>query len=200
MSDMALSIGRVLLIAGIILIGASVFLSNYGEALLTTSQAKLEDFEKMKNERYFVERPEKPVDISDYLVQPLKPIAKEEKEFYEQKLKEYNEEKKRLKEEYKKDLENYEKELREYNQKLKESNYRMKKEEAELTNMKKNLLRNASKYKNSSNYKEIPLYIRYGGTALLLLGALLILLFAEVQEKLGVLILLGFAFKWIVGL
>ena len=200
MNDMVLKAGRIFLVIGIIGVGASVFLSNYGGALLTTSNAKLQDFEKMKEERYYVERPEKPIDISDYLVPPIKPATKEEKEIYNQQLKNYNEEKKRLREDYKKELAEYEKQIREYNHKVKEMKFRMKKEEADLRNMKKNLLKNVQKYRNSSNYKVIPLYLRYAGAALLLFGALLILLMGEVQEKLGILVLLGFAFRWIVGL
>lgn len=202
MNNMILMAARILLIVGIIVICGSTLLANYNEVLLVTNKAKLEDFERMKNEKYSVKKPEKPIDMSEYIVHPKK-INKEssesEKEQYKQELDKYNSEVKNAEEVYKKKIEEYETGLAKYDYDLKNTKYNKLKDEGELNKSKNELIKKIQRSENAKDFKVLPFIIRYIGAFILLIGTLGILMFAEVQEKLGVLILIGFGFKWIIG-
>ncbi len=190
-------------IAGIILITIAVFVESYNVASLSTSKADLESFNKEMDERYKVEEPIKPVDLSKQLAEPVKPAedaTEAEKTKYDTDLAAYQELKKAEEEDYAAAQKEYEKARQQYNHDVKMMKYKKYKEEKEMTARKKEL-------ENTIKSKEIGIgviegssVIRLIGTILLLIGACGILVFAENMERLGMLILLGFAFKTIIGL
>ena len=202
MNNILLLTARILLIAGIIIICGSIMAANYNDVLLITNKAKLDDFERKKQEKYSVKKPEKPIDMSEYIIAPEK-ISKKaneaKKEEYKQELEEYNQEIKNARETYKKKLEEYNDALIKYKEDVKNVKFNMIKDETDMNKEKEEIIKKIQKSENAKNFKIIPLYIRYSGVFIFLIGALGILIFAEVQEKLGVLILIGLGFKCIIG-
>jgi hypothetical protein len=203
MQKMLLLAARGAAIAGIILITIAVFIESYNVASLSTSKAALESFNKETDERYKVEEPVKPVDLSKQLAEPVKPAddaTEAEKTKYDNDLAAYQELKKAEEEDYAAAQKDYEKARKQYDFDLKMMKYNKYKEEKVTAARKKEL-------ENSVKLKEIDIgviegssVVRLIGTILLLIGAFGVLVLAENLERLGVLILLGFAFKTIIGL
>ena len=203
MQKILLIAARGVILAGIILITVAVFLESYDVASLSTSKASLEFFNKELEERYKIEEPAKPADLSKQLAEPIKPAEDapaEEKTKYDTELKAYEELKKAEDDKFAAAQKEYEKSRQKYDYDVKMMKYKKLQEEKEFSAKKKSLENTIKLKEIGIGVIEVPAVIRLSGTILLLIGALGILMFAENMEKLGVLILLGFAFKTIIGL
>lgn len=194
---------RAVALVGIALIGTAVFLDNAKVASLSTTKGALETYTKDLEERYAVAEPAKPVDLSTLLAEPVKPADDAEAEVktkYEADLKAYGEQKTALAEEYKKAQAAYEIALKQYEFDKKTAEYKKAQEKADMDKKKKDLEAAIKTKEIEVNVIEASVALRFIGSLFLILGSLGILILAENMEKAAVLILIGFAFKTIIGL
>lgn len=196
-------LSRILLVAGIIVVACAVFVESWDVARLSSLKAKKSQMEYDRDHDFFVEAPTVPVNEKDYLVEPERLVdtaTDEEKAKYEKKLEEFKAEKEKLDKEYEKKKEEYSSALKEYNLKKQENRRKYVVSEGDYW---KNLTRLGYSIKQKEidiNKMWFSLVLRFVGSIILLLGSLGVLMYGEMYERLGVLFLVGFAFKTIVGL
>ncbi len=196
-------LSRILLVAGIIIVACAVFVESWDVARLSSLKAKKSQIEYDRDHDFFVEAPVVPVNEKDYLVEPEKPGDKatdEEKASYEKKLEETKVEKEKLDKEYEKKKQDYDKALKQFNLQKQDNRRKYVVSEGDYW---KNLTRLGYSIKQKEidiNKMWFSLVLRFVGSIVLLLGSLGVLMYGEMYERLGVLFLVGFAFKTIVGL
>lgn len=196
-------LSRILLVAGIIVVACAVFVESWDVARLSSLKATKSQMEYDRDHDFFVEAPVVPVNEKDYLIEPEMPGDKatdEEKAAYGKKLEEFKAEKEKLDKAYEEKKKDYDQAVKQFNLK-------------KLENRRNYVVTDGDYWKNltrigySIKQKEIDinkmwfsLILRFLGSIILLLGSLGVLMYGEMYERLGVLFLVGFAFKTIVGL
>lgn len=196
-------LSRILLVAGIIIVACAVFVESWDVARLSSLKATKSQMEYDRDHDFFVEAPVVPVNEKDYLIEPERPSDKatdEEKASYEKKLEETKVEKEKLDKEYEKKKEEYDKALKQFNLQKQENRRKYVVSDGDYW---KNLTRLGYSIKQKEidiNKMWFSLILRFLGSIILLLGSLGVLMYGEMYERLGVLFLIGFAFKTIVGL
>ncbi len=196
-------LSRILLVAGVVIIASAVFVESWDVARLSSLKAKKSQMEYDRDHDFFVEAPVVPVNEKDYIIEPEKPgdkVTDEEKASYEKKLEETKVEKEKLDKEYEKKKQDYDKALKQFNLQKQDNRRKYVVSDGDYW---KNLTRLGYSIKQKEidiNKMWFSLVLRFVGSIVLLLGSLGVLMYGEMYERLGVLFLVGFAFKTIVGL
>ena len=201
--DRIIFISRILLVAGIVIIAFAVFSETWDVARLSSLKASKAQLEYDRKFDFLVEEPIAPVNEKYYIVEPDRPgidATDEEKAQYEKLAEESNKEKERLENEFKAKQEKYTKALKDFNRKNLENRRKLVVSDGDYRNKIKQIGYSISQKEIDINKMWFPLLLRFLGSFILLLGSLGMLMYGEVYERLGVLVLLGFAFKTIVGL
>ncbi|MBN1524108.1 MAG: hypothetical protein JW904_06495 [Spirochaetales bacterium] len=194
---------RILVVLGILVMAAAVFIETNNVAVFSTAKADLEAFKKEVEEKYKLEKPAAPVDFSTRLIAPVKPAddaAAEETAQYEQRLKKYEEMKAAEEEAFKSAEEAYKKDLSEYNYQISLVNFEKAKEAESVKKQLEDKQEEIAALQIGINQITLNVLLRFFGVILMLLGAVGVLVYADTMEKLGLLVMLGFAFKTIIGL
>jgi hypothetical protein len=202
MQKILLLAARIAILLGVGLIALAVFIDSSKVASLSTAKGAQDSFTKELDDRYKVPEPAKPVDPA-MIPEPVKPgdnATDAEKSQYDKDLQAYQDLKKVKDDDYKKATADYEKARQKfaYDQKMMEYKKAIEKDQNEK--LKKDIDNSIKEKAIMVNVIELSVIIRFIGSLLLILGSVGILLYAETMEKLGMLILLGFAFKTIIGL
>jgi hypothetical protein len=196
-------ISRILLVAGVIVVALAVFLESWDAARVSSLKAKRAQLAFNRDHDYYLEAPIVPINEKDLIAEPQKPgltATADEKKAYEKEMASYNAEKDKLNNQYNENKKMYDQDLKDYNKK------RLENRRALVTSESK-YLKKITKLNYSIMQKDIdtgkkwfPLIIRFLGSLVLLAGSLGMLVYGEMYERLGVLFLIGFAFKTIIGL
>ncbi len=187
----------------ILLFSIGIFIENAAVASLSTLKADKAQIELDRVKDYKVEKPLPPIKESKYLIKPAKPprdASSEDITAYEGKLQKYEQEKKDLTEQYDEKMEDYEEEMQEYETELASLN---KDKAMSRNDYKRSLERVKNKIKQKKidiNKIFLPLLLRFLGSLIFFIGFMGILLHGDQYEKLGILVLTGFALKTIIGL
>lgn len=201
--DRIIFISRILLIAGIIIVAIAVLVENWDVAMLSSLKAKKAQAEYDREYDYYVEAPTVPVNEKDYLVAPENPgmdAGEEAKALYEKEMNEFNAEKEKLDKEYQEKQKEYQDALKKYNRKKLENRRKLVVSEGDYWKKIQRLNYAIKQKEIDINKMWFPLILRFLGAIVLLIGSLGILMYGEMYERLGILFLIGFAFKTIVGL
>jgi len=201
--DRVIFLSRILLVAGIIIVACAVFVESWDVARLSSLKATKSQMEFDRDHDFFVEAPVVPVNEKDYLVEPEKPGDKatdDEKTKYDKKLEEFKVEKEKLDKEYEKKKQEYDLALKNYNLQKQENRRKYVVTEGYYWKTLTRLGYSIKQKEIDINKMWFSLVLRFLGSIVLLLGSLGVLMHGEMYERLGVLFLIGFAFKTIVGL
>jgi hypothetical protein len=201
--DRIIFISRLLLVAGVVVVAFAVFIESWDAARLSSLKAKRAQLVFDRDHDYYLDVPAAPINEKDLIAEPQKPgvtATEDEKKTHEKDLASYNAEKDKLDKLYNENKKKYEQDLKAYN-KLRlenrrklitsESGYVKKITKVNFSIMQKDI---------DTNKKWFPLIIRFLGSIILLAGSAGMLVYGEMYERLGVLFLIGFAFKTIIGL
>lgn len=203
MKEKLLVAARAALIAGVIVMAAAVFLETNNVALFSTAKADLEAYKKGLEETYKLDKPAVPVDYSKKLVEPVKPAedaAAEEKSLYDSRLKEYGELKAQEEAAYAQAKKDFDKANAEYLYQKGKMDLRQAKEEESVKKQTEQYEKRIADLQVTINAISLSVLLRFLGVILLLLGGFGVLALGENMERVGVLVMLGFAFKTIIGL
>lgn len=203
MNDKILLGARILVVIGIIVMAGAVFIQTNNVTGFSTAQADLDALKLAAEEKYSLDKPIVPIDFSKHLVAPVKPAAaaaEEEVGLYEHRLKKYEEMMVAEVEVFKIAKATYKKDLAEYNYQMTLLNFKKVKENDSVQKQIKEQQKSLARLQIGVNQISLSLVFRFIGVILLLLGAAGMLLYADTMEKLGVLVMLGFAFKTIIGM
>ncbi|RPJ07103.1 MAG: hypothetical protein EHM28_08345 [Spirochaetaceae bacterium] len=203
MKEKLLMYARLAVVAGVILMATGIFFETNNVASLSTAKADLEVFKKSIEEKYKVEKPAYPVDFSLKLTEPAKPgdsATPEATTLYETRLKEYEELKKKESEAYTAAKAAYDKVYADYLYNKSKMDYNKARDDESIKKQIERMEKAIANMQITINVISLSVIFRFIGVILLLAGALGILVYAENMEKLGVLVMLGFAFKTIIGL
>lgn len=199
-----LIIARCLLFLGIFLIVFAIFLENNDVASLLGLRAKQNTLEWSEiTKRYEMEKLVKPINVVELTPEPIdygEYATEEEKTAYEKEMAEYEEWKQQEEEIYETAMQEYEKAKLKYEYDEKIMQYQMIKDAAEIFAEREEIQEYITEKEININNTAGKLLLRFIGTIILLLGALGIFILGDIMEKLGLLLLFGFAFKTIIGL
>jgi predicted HicB family RNase H-like nuclease len=198
-----LNVFRILFIIGIIVMGTAVFIDSSKVAFLSQLKSGEKRLQMDLEKRYEVQAPDRPLDESQYTIAPEVPASDatpEQKAEYEKVKKDYDDKVKALKEKYEAQLKTYEASYRDYLRKQREMSMKKSLESRDNKKAADDLSRKIQDSQLSVNEFVLSSILRFIGTLILLVGSLGLLVLAENYEKLGVLILLGFGLKTIIGL
>ena len=187
----------------IFLFSAGIFMENADVAALSTLKAKKSQIELDRDLDYGVEKPSRPINEARFLKKPVKPhrdAEQAELEEYDNALQEYEIKKEKLTGEYDERLAEYNSAMEEYKAKLADIT---KDKALSLSDYKQSLSAVREKIRQKKvdiNKIYFPLFLRFLGSLVFLFGFVGILLHGDQYERLGILILTGFALKTIIGL
>jgi hypothetical protein len=196
-------VSRILLVAGIVVVALGVFLESWDPARLSSLKAKRAQIAFDRDHDYYVEPPIIPINEKDLIAEPQKPglfAPADEKKAYDKDMAAYNAEKDKLNNLYNDNKKKYDQELKDYNKKRLENRRALITSEGKYARKLTRLNYSIMQKDIDTGRKTVPLIIRFLGTLVLLAGSLGILVYGEMYERLGVLFLIGFAFKTIIGL
>jgi hypothetical protein len=196
-------ISRILLVAGVIVVALAVFLESWDAARVSSLKAKRAQLAFNRDHDYYLEAPIVPINEKDLIAEPQKPgltATVDEKKAYEKDMALYNAEKDKLNNQYNENKKKYDLELKDYNKKRLENRRALITSESKYTRKITKLNYSIMQKDIDTGKKWFPLIIRFIGSLVLLAGSLGMLVYGEMYERLGVLFLIGFAFKTIIGL
>ncbi|MBV6492958.1 MAG: hypothetical protein LDLANPLL_00964 [Turneriella sp.] len=195
--------GRLLAVLGIIVVAFGIFLENWDVARLSSLKASLTQMETERTRKYTAEKPDYPVREVDFLIPP-RPVAYNatdaEKAAFAEAKSQYDTSRAELVKQFENDLKKYNDEQREYQKKTQEFKKQKALSEKEYQKKRREVKESIEDKEIAINKMWFPLILRFLGSLIFLGGALFILKNASQYEKVGVLILIGFAFKTIIGL
>lgn len=194
---------KVLFIVGLIVLGTAVFLDSFKVASLSTLKSGGKRIQFELNEKYTTIAPEYPLDESNYILAPIAPekdATKEQKDAYEKTKAEFDGKVKGLKAKYDEDVKIYNQKYKEYLRNQRVLDLDRQKNASGVKKTTDKLAKDIEMRQLSINEFIFSTILRYIGSMVLLIGSLGILLFGETYEKLGVLIVIGFGLKTIIGL
>ncbi len=187
----------------IFLFSVGIFIENADVAILSTLKAKKSQIELDRDLDYGVEKPIKPISEVRFLKKPAKPYKDAELSDiveYEEALQKYESRKEKLTEEYNEKLTDYNLNLKEYRAKLADMN---RDKTLSRSDYKQSLTEVRGKIRQKKidiNKIYFPLFLRFMASLIFLIAFVGILRNGDQYEKLGILILTGFALKTIIGL
>ncbi len=198
-----LKLFKVLFFAGIALMGTAVFVDSFKVALLSDAKSSEKRLKQELKEAYDVEAPDRPLNEADYTLAPEKPgdeASEAEKAAYEKALKEHEGKTEALKKKYESDLEKYKADYREYQRKQKEMNFRQTLDSRVNKDRAEEIDKSIESYQLCVNEFIFSSILRFFGMLVFLTGSLGVLVLGDNYERLGVLAVIGFGFKTILGL
>jgi len=197
------NLGRLLLIAGIAAFAIGVFAENWDVSRLSSLKASKAQLEYDRDEDYTLRKPDYPISEADYITAPeaLSDKATDtEKQAYEVAKKEYETQKDTLKKKYEEDIKTYNTTLKSYNKQAAELRKKKNLTQADYDHRIASLKKSIQQKEIDINKTWIPLFLRFLGSLIFLAGSFFLLKFGTNYEKGGILVLIGFAIKTIVGL
>ncbi len=203
MKEILLLVGRILVVAGILLMLGGVFSETNNVAVYSSAKADLEIYKRELEEKYKLEEPSAPINYAKKLKAPPEPAeeaAEEEILKYEELFSDYEILKKKEEEAFTEAQKAYKREEAEYIYQKSIIEYDKAKENEENQKRLKEKEKEISTLQTYINVITLNVFLRFFGAIILLLGALGVFIYGENMEKLGILILIGFAFKTILGL
>jgi hypothetical protein len=203
MAKIGLAGGRLLAVIGIVIIALAVFIDTGKVAALSSAKGTQESYNRELTDRYQVPEPARPIDFSKLLPEPVAPpdtASAADKAAYEKDMAAYQTNKKAKEEEFAKALGAYDYAVKRYAFDKKTLEYQAAVEKQQVEKRKLDLDQSVKSREIDINLIDFTVFLRFLGAVLLLVGAAGILFFADNMERLGVLALIGFAFKTIIGL
>ncbi len=185
------------------LIVSSIFIDSFKVATLSQLKSRQQRIKIELKEKYTIEKPDKPIDESKYLLAPekqKKDASEKEKLEYDKLKKEFDDKIANIKDEHKKAMEVYNKTYHQYKRSQKALDLKEKRDYRINSKLKKELKNEIKDYQLSVNEFTLTTIFRFLGSIILLIGCFGILMWGETYERLGVLIVLGFGLKTIIGL
>ncbi|HPS57323.1 MAG TPA: hypothetical protein PK514_04395 [Spirochaetota bacterium] len=192
-----------LFITGFIMVCTAVFLDTYKVASLSMLKSSEKKMQFELKEKYTIAAPDAPINEGDYLLAPSVPesdASQEEKDAYEEAKTDFDAKVKDLKAKYDEEKKAYDKTYKEYQRKQKTLDLEKQRNAQATKKFNEKLTKDIEVTQLAINDFVTATILRYIGSLILLLGSLGILLFGETYEKLGVLVVLGFGIKTIIGL
>ena len=194
---------KIALGVSIFLFSAGIFIENADVAALSTLKAKKSQIELDRDLDYGVEKPSRPINETKFLKKPVKPhrdAEQAELEEYDNALQEYESKKEKLTEEYDKKLTEYNSAMEEYKAKLADITKDKALSHSDYKHALSAVREKIRQKKVDINKIYFPLFLRFLGSLIFLISFVGILLHGDQYERLGILILAGFALKTIIGL
>jgi len=194
---------KVLFISGFVVLGTAVFMDSYKVAYLSMLKSSEKKIQMDMKEKYTLTAPEAPVDESNYILTPIAPekdSSQDQKDAYDKAKAEFDANVKEMKSKYGEDLKSYTLIYKEHMRKQKALDLEKQRNATSAKKTFEKLAKDIEVTQLSINDFIFSTILRYIGSIILLLGSLGILLFGETYEKLGVLVVIGFSLKTIIGL
>lgn len=198
-----LKVFKVLFIAGILMLSTSVFLDSYKVASLSRLKSSEKKMQFDLKEKYTLTAPDAPIDESNYILGPAVPesdATQEEKDAYTKAKTDFDAKVKDLKAKYDEEVKAYNKVYKEHQRKQKALDLEKQRNARETKKFTEKLEKDIELTQLSINDFVCATMLRYLGSLILLIGSCGILLLGEAYEKLGVLVVIGFGIKTIIGL
>ncbi|MBS0618005.1 MAG: hypothetical protein JSR44_07440 [Spirochaetes bacterium] len=197
------NLGRLLLLAGLAAFAVGVFSENWDVSRLSSLKASRAQLEYDRDEDFIIKKPDYPINEVDYLNAPEVAGDKAtdvEKQAYEGAKREYESQKEVLKKKYEDDIQKYNAALKSYNKQSAELRKKKNLTQADYDKKVASLKKSIQQKEIDINKTWIPLFLRFLGSLIFLAGSFFVLKFGTNYEKGGILVLIGFAIKTIVGL
>ena len=197
------SVFKVLFIAGLVTMGTAVFLDSYKVASLSNLKSGEKRMQLESKDKYMVAAPDMPIDESNFMLAPAAPdkdSTQEQKDAYEKAKTDYQAKVKEFKDKYDQNLKAYNTAYKDYLRKQRTLDLDKQKNAPAAKKATESLSKNIELKQLSINEFIFPTIMRFIGCILLLLGALGILITGDMYERLGVLLVIGFGLKTIIGL
>ena len=198
-----LRIFKILFIAGILMLSTAIFLDTYKVASLSKLKSSEKRMQFDLKEKYTLAAPDAPIDESSYILGPAVPesdASQEDKDAYAKAKTDFDAKVKDLKAKYDEEVKAYNKIYKEHQRKQKTLDLEKQRNARETKKFTEKIEKDIDLTQLSINDFVCATVLRYSGSLLLLLGSLGILLFGEAYEKLGILVVIGFGIKTIIGL
>jgi len=194
---------KVLFIAGLVTMGTSIFLDSVKVASLSSLKSSDKRIQFDLKEQYTLPAPDAPIDESSYILAPAaleKDATQDQKDAYTKAKTEFDAKVKTLKAKYDTDLKSYAAVYKDYQRKQKELDLERQKNNQATKKISEKLARDIELRQLTINEFKIPTILRFIGSLIFMLGSLGILIYGETYEKLGVLVVIGFGLKTLIGL
>ncbi len=194
---------KVLFVSGLIVLATAVFLDSYKVAYLSKLKSAEKKMQVEIKDKYTIEAPEAPVDESNYILAPAAPekdATQEQKDAYDKSKADFDAKVKELKAKYDEDVKAYDKTYKEYQRKQKSLDLEKKRNATAVKKDTEKLAKEIEVTQLAINDFVFSTKLRFIGAVILLIGSLGIIMFGEVYEKLGVLVVIGFSLKTLIGL
>jgi hypothetical protein len=198
-----INVFKFIFVAGLLTMGTAVYLDSYKVASLSSLKSVDKRMQLEAKDKYTTPAPDMPVDESNYILPPAAPdkdATQEQKDAYEKAKTDHLAKSKEFREKYDADMKAYNLAYKEYQRKQRTLDLEKQKNSSTVKKASDALAKKIEFTQLSINEFLLPTILRYIGCIVLLLGSLGILMFGEMYERLGVLIVLGFGFKTIIGL
>lgn len=194
---------KVLFITGVLMLSTAIFLDSYKVALLSKLKSSEKKMQFDLKEKYTLTAPDAPIDESSYILGPALPEAdasQEDRDAYAKAKTDFDAKVKELKAKYDEEVKTYNRVYKEHQRKQKALDLEKQRNSRETKKFTEKLEKDIELTQLSINDFVCTTVLRYLGCLVLLIGSLGILLFGEAYEKLGVLVVIGFGIKTIIGL
>lgn len=198
-----LRIFKVLFITGVLMLSTAIFLDSYKVALLSKLKSSEKKMQFDLKEKYTLAVPDAPIDESSYILGPAIPESdapQEEKDAYTKAKADFDIKVKELKAKYDEEVKSYNRVYKEHLRKQRALDLEKQRNSRETKKFTEKLEKDIELTQLSINDFVCATVLRYLGSLVFLIGALGILIFGETYEKLGVLVVIGFGIKTIIGL
>jgi hypothetical protein len=194
---------KVLFIVGLVIMSTAIFFDSIKVASLSTLKSSDKRIQLELKEKYTLAAPETPLDESLYILAPAAPskdATQEQKDAYTKAQADYDANVKALKAKYDEAMKSYTLTYKEYQQKQKALDLEKQKNNQSVKKISEKNAKDIELRQLSITEFMMTTFLRFFGSLLLLLGSLGILIFGESYEKLGVLVVIGFSLKTLIGL
>jgi hypothetical protein len=198
-----INVFKIVFVAGLLTMGTAVYLDSYKVASLSSLKSGDKRMQLETKDKYTVPAPDMPIDESNYVLAPASPdkdATQEQKDAYEKAKTDHLAKIKEFKDKYDSDMKAYNLAYKEYQRKQRTLDLEKQKNSSIAKKASDALSKKIEITQLSINEFLLPTMLRYIGCIVLLIGSLGIMMFGEMYERLGVLIVLGFGFKTIIGL
>jgi hypothetical protein len=194
---------KFLFVVGLLVMSTAVFLDSFKVASLSSMKSGDKRIQFEIKEKYTVSAPDMPVDESNFILPPAVPdkdATQAQKDQYEKSKTDHLDKVKALRKKYEDSLKVYNAAYKDYQRKQRELDLEKQKNAPVAKKATETLNKSIELKQLAINEFIFPTILRFIGCILLLLGALGILLFGELYERLGVLVVIGFGIKTLIGL
>lgn len=194
---------KILFVTGLALMGTAVFIESFKVASLSDLKSGEKRLQMELEEKYNLTPPEKPVDESQYLLAPDVPegeASQEQKNAYDNAMKEHEGKVKVLREKYEAEMKTYDATYKAFRRQAREMEMKKDRERDVNKKLAEKLEKDMQVSQFSVNEFMVSTILRFLGSLILLAGSLGILILGDGYERAGVLVVIGFGIKTIIGL